>query len=531
MITVIVPAYNAQDTLGDCLSALEAQSIDRDCYEIILVDDGSTDRTPQIAQQHQVAVLTQANSGPAAARNLGAAAARGELLLFTDADCAPSPDWIERMIEPFSEPSLVGTKGVYLTRQPQLVARFVQLEYETKYRRMARKMAQDGRIDFIDTYSAAYRKDVFLANGGFDAAYLGTEDQEFSFRLARKGYRLSFNPQAVVYHRHVVDLGAYWHRKFKIGYWKALLLRQHPDRVAQDSHTPQLLKVQMGLAAMMSLGAAGALVWSPAQWLALGVALLFLLSSLPFVLGVLARDPAVALASPLFLLVRAYALGVGLVAGAARFPNQVGRERAPISGATWAIKRAIDVACSVVGLILAAPVLMVLAVCIRLGSPGPAFFVQQRVGKDGRSFRMIKLRTMVDGAEDMLPEVVDRDTLDGPAFKVPDDPRVTRIGRWLRRTSLDELPQLWNVLRGEMSLVGPRPEEMRIVGLYNDWHRRRLVVKPGMTGPMQVNGRADLSLDERTRLEIDYIEHYSLWRDLCILVRTAGAILSGRGAY
>jgi lipopolysaccharide/colanic/teichoic acid biosynthesis glycosyltransferase len=131
----------------------------------------------------------------------------------------------------------------------------------------------------------------------------------------------------------------------------------------------------------------------------------------------------------------------------------------------------------------------------------------------------------------MLAALVNLESLPSPAFKLRDDPRVTQVGRFLRRTSLDELPQLWNVLVGEMSLVGPRPEEMRVVRLYNDWHRQRLAVKPGITGPMQVNGRAELSLDERVRLELDYIRHYSLWKDICILARTAVAVVSGRGAY
>ena len=146
-------------------------------------------------------------------------------------------------------------------------------------------------------------------------------------------------------------------------------------------------------------------------------------------------------------------------------------------------------------------------------------------------FRMYKLRTMVAGAETMFDTVAAANPLKGPAVKLPRDPRVTRVGRWLRRWSIDELPQLWNVLRGEMSLVGPRPEEPRIVAQYNDWHRQRLAVKPGLTGPMQVNGRGHLSLDERVQLEIDYIEHYALWRDVEILVRSIPAVITGRGAY
>jgi len=529
VVSVIIPAYNAEATLGGCLAALHAQSLSHDRYEVIVVDDGSTDRTAEVARRHGVRLVRQSNAGPAAARNRGAQAAGGEILLFTDADCEPAPDWIECMMEPFCGPEVAGAKGVYRTRQRELVARFVQLEYEDKYARMSRH----DRIDFVDTYSAAYRRDVFLANGGFDALFptASVEDQEFSFRLARKGYRLVFVPRAIVYHRHDTTPGEYWRRKFGIGYWKALLLRWHPERAVRDSHTPQVLKVQIGLLGLLGLSLLLSPVWAPARWSALSVTMLFVLAAAPFLFRVTRRDPAVAAVAPLLLVWRALALGTGLVAGSLRFSRQASPRRPPISGLNRAIKRALDVAGGLIGLILAAPLLPLLAVAIKLDSPGPGFFVQERVGENGRPFRMVKLRTMVDGAEEMLPALVDLESLPSPAFKLRDDPRVTRVGRFLRRTSLDELPQLWNVLRGEMSLVGPRPEETRVVRLYNDWHRRRLAVKPGITGPMQVNGRADLSLDERTRLELDYVRHYSLWKDICILLRTVVAVVSGRGVY
>ena len=138
---------------------------------------------------------------------------------------------------------------------------------------------------------------------------------------------------------------------------------------------------------------------------------------------------------------------------------------------------------------------------------------------------------MVCDAEARLPEVVDLNALREPVFKLPDDPRVTRVGRVLRRTSLDEAPQFLNVLRGDMSLVGPRPEEAQVVARYSDEQRRRLAVKPGITGPMQINGRGDLSLQERLRLELDYIDNYSLRRDVAIMLRTIPAIMRGDGAY
>lgn len=529
--SIIIPAYQAAEEIGDCVRALNRQTVvPRDRYEIIVADDGSADETATRAREagaDQVLVLP--HQGPAAARNAGVEAARGEVVLFTDADCEPTPDWIEQMTEPFRDLEVAGAKGVYQTRQKELVARFVQLEYEDKYARMSR---QD-RIDFVDTYSAAYRRDVFLANGGFDPLFTtaSVEDQEFSFRLARKGYRLVFVPQAAVHHRHDATLGEYWRRKFGIGYWKALLLRWHPERTVRDSHTPQVLKIQIGLVGLLGPLLLLALFWMPVRWLALAITALFVLTVAPFLLRVARRDTAVAVVAPFLLVLRALALGTGLAAGFLRFSRQATARRPPISGLNQVIKRAMDIVGSLVGLVLAAPLLAVLAVAVKLSSCGPVFFIQERVGENGRPFRMIKLRTMVKGAEEMLPALIDLDSLPSPAFKLCNDPRVTGVGRFLRRTSLDELPQLWNVLRGEMSLVGPRPEETRVVRLYNDWHRQRLAVKPGITGPMQVNGRADLSLDERVRLELDYIQHYSLWKDICILARTLVTVVSGQGAY
>ena len=168
---------------------------------------------------------------------------------------------------------------------------------------------------------------------------------------------------------------------------------------------------------------------------------------------------------------------------------------------------------------------------MKLDSPGPIFFRQTRVGQDGRAFRIFKFRTMIDHAEEILPELVNLEALPQPAFKLRSDPRVTRVGRLLRRWSLDEVPQLFNVLAGEMSLVGPRPEQAEVVARYTDDQRRRLAVKPGMTGPMQVNGRGDLPFEERLALELEYIERYSLRRDTALLLRTVPAVLQGEGAY
>jgi lipopolysaccharide/colanic/teichoic acid biosynthesis glycosyltransferase len=226
---------------------------------------------------------------------------------------------------------------------------------------------------------------------------------------------------------------------------------------------------------------------------------------------------------------RILALGTALL-GLVILKRSIGR-RPSRDPANSRLKRLIDLVGSLATMVLAAPLFPILALLIKLDSPGPVLFIQERAGKDGRPFRIYKLRSMVDGADEMLAGLVDLDNLSPPVVKLRDDPRVTRVGRFLRRTSLDELPQLVNVLRGEMSLVGPRPEEMRIVRLYNDWHRQRLAVKPGITGPMQVSGRADLDFDRRVQLELDYIRDYSVTDDLRILLRTLLAVVTGKGAY
>lgn len=206
--------------------------------------------------------------------------------------------------------------------------------------------------------------------------------------------------------------------------------------------------------------------------------------------------------------------------------------RAPgITGLDGALKRVMDLVGAGLLLLLSAPLFPLIALAIKLDSPGPVFFAQERAGKNGQPFQVYKFRTMVVEAEEQLDTLIDLDNLPEPAFKIANDPRVTRVGRWLRRTSLDELPQFVNVLRGEMSLVGPRPEEVKLVARYDPWQRRRLAAKPGVTGIMQVSGRGDLPLAERVKLEVTYIEHYSLWNDIVILLQTIPAVIRGTGSY
>ncbi len=202
-----------------------------------------------------------------------------------------------------------------------------------------------------------------------------------------------------------------------------------------------------------------------------------------------------------------------------------------VSRSTVFLKRVMDVAIAGAALVLLAPLLAVIAVAIPLDSRGPVLYVQRRAGLHGRSFRMYKFRTMVCDAEERLPDLVPFDKLSDPMFKLRDDPRVTRVGRILRRLSLDELPQLFNVLKGDMSLVGPRPEQVELVERYAPEHRFRIAVKPGLTGPMQVYGRGELSFQERLAVEREYVENLSLGRDVRILAMTIPTVLKGGGAF
>ena len=206
--------------------------------------------------------------------------------------------------------------------------------------------------------------------------------------------------------------------------------------------------------------------------------------------------------------------------------------RPPVfGGADWLVKRTFDIVVSVSIIVLGLPLWLAIAAAIKLSSSGPVFYRDRRVGLNQRQFTMLKFRTMEVDAEQRQAELEWANEADGPLFKIRDDPRVTRVGALLRRLSLDEIPQVLNVLGGEMSLVGPRPLRLRDYAMLEDWHRKRDHVLPGMTGLWQISGRSTLSFDDLVRLDFYYLENWSIWMDISILAKTIPAVLARRGAY
>jgi exopolysaccharide biosynthesis polyprenyl glycosylphosphotransferase len=207
-------------------------------------------------------------------------------------------------------------------------------------------------------------------------------------------------------------------------------------------------------------------------------------------------------------------------------------QEAGFHGPSWWLKSVLDRLFAAVFCVVLSPVFAAIAVAVRVSSPGPVLYRQYRVGLNGREFTLLKFRTMVDGADRDLATLAELNEHDGPLFKMRRDPRVTPVGRFLRRYSLDELPQMWNVLTGTMSLIGPRPPLASEVDRYpGDLRRRRLLVRPGITGLWQVSGRSDLSWDETVRLDLQYVENWSVLLDAAVMWKTLRAVLSGRGAY
>jgi glycosyltransferase involved in cell wall biosynthesis len=313
MFSIIIPTFNGGARIAACLGALLGQTAGEDA-EILVINDGSTDDTAEVVARYSgVRLVNQSNSGPAAARNRGVLEARGEIILFTDDDCEPGPGWLAAMTGPFKDPTVVGVKGVYRTRQRRLVARFVQIEYEDKYR----LMSGASEIDFIDTYSAGFRRDRFLEMNGYDTSFpvACAEDVELSYRMSNRGWIMKFVPAAIVYHTHPDTIWQYVQKKYKFAFWRVLALCKNPDKALRDSHTPQIMKAQLFFLPALLLALTRDLFLRPARPASTFVIGAFLISALPFALRAMRKDAVVGLLSPMFLAARACSQVFGVVAG------------------------------------------------------------------------------------------------------------------------------------------------------------------------------------------------------------------------
>ncbi len=309
--SIIIPAYNAETTIVLCLEAVLAQSLPRSQYEVIVVDDGSTDATSKIIRNFPVLYIHQENQGPAAARNKGAQIATGNIILFTDADCVPDHYWLEEMVSPFSGPEKIsGVKGAYKTAQHALTARFAQAEFEDRFTLLEKASF----IDMVDTYSAAFKRDVFCSIGGFDPSFpvANNEDTELSYRLVASGHLLVFNPRAFVYHTHPDTLKKYLRVKFWRGYWRVIVYARYPEKAIKDSYTPGVIKIQT-LIMLLLYSLLPVCFFSRLVLMVLTPMLLtvLLLTTIPFSRSAFKKDKCVGCFSPVYCLLRAGVFAAG----------------------------------------------------------------------------------------------------------------------------------------------------------------------------------------------------------------------------
>ena len=318
--SVVIPAYNAKKTIDFCLDSLVDQQGYNQTLEILVIDDGSTDDTVEHIRKFQQRdlpanmtiklLLQEHNQGPAAARNRGAKEASGDIILFTDSDCVVEVDWVKQMLLPFVVDEVSAVKGAYKTRQPELIAKLAQVEFDSRYQ----LLAKHEKIDVVFTYAAAIKKSVFWGLGGFDTSFpkADNEDTDLSYKIA-KDHTIIFNPKAIVYHQHPATLKEYLSKKFSRGYWRMYVYKRFPKKAVQDSYTPQSLKLQILLAYLMVITIIVIPFISNVYYVLLILATIFILSVLPFLKIISFKNLDMLLFAPLFIYLRALVMGAGII--------------------------------------------------------------------------------------------------------------------------------------------------------------------------------------------------------------------------
>ncbi len=316
--SVVIPARNARKTIGECVLAALSQSAPKERYEVIVVDDGSVDATGAIARSHGVRVIPQPPLGMAAARNTGARAARGDVVVFLDPDCVPALDWLAQMVAPFEDPTVVAVKGAFQSHDTSLLSRLIQAEYDDRYRRLE----SGATIDFVDGCPSAYRRAAFLNVGGFDPSLAAAEDVDLSCRLARTGQRFVFAPKARVHRDHGVSFQRYAAWKLRYGLWRSLVYARHPGKTGFGDSAPSDLQTQIPLAGLTVASVVLGSRWQRLLPLAGVFLAAFASTTVPFAWKARKAGTDAAIASPILLFVRALALGTGLAIGGTSLAGQ-----------------------------------------------------------------------------------------------------------------------------------------------------------------------------------------------------------------
>ena len=315
-VSIIIPMYNEEKTIGKCIEALLNQSYPSDNYEIIVVSDGCYDNSENVVRnitesekKVEIKLVRQENQGAATARNFGVKFSQWPILLFIDADCIADYRWIEEMIKPFLRYNVAGVQGAYKTKQSKLVAQLTQIEFEERFR----KLQQREYVDFVGSFSAAYQREIFEEFNGFNTKFVMNEDVDLAYRISSDGYKLYFNPEAIVYHMHPDSLSIYIKVKFWRGFWRTILYRNFRNKAIKDSYTPANLKIQVLLIFPIVLIALCSLTIQDLLILDAWLIIISIASMTGFIWSAMKKSIATGLFSIIFLWGRAFAIASGIL--------------------------------------------------------------------------------------------------------------------------------------------------------------------------------------------------------------------------
>jgi lipopolysaccharide/colanic/teichoic acid biosynthesis glycosyltransferase/glycosyltransferase involved in cell wall biosynthesis len=538
-ISVIIPCRNEEESIQACLESIVQSGYPADRLQVLVVDGMSDDRTRPIilacAQRYPaIKLLDNPKQITPAALNIGIANATGEIILRVDAHSQVEKDYLRRCVEVLEHSGADNAGGWIEThpRRPGLAGNAIArcLSHRFGSGSADFRVGREKLVETDTVFGGCYKRDVFKTVGLFNESLTRGQDFEFNRRLRQAGGTIVLDPTIVSHYYIHSDLPSFWKHNFQDGVWAVLPFAHTKYLPVTWRHLAPLVFV-----AGLLVSTALALVVPGVRWMPLAILAAYGAATTIASVHVAnrARDTRYLALMPVVFAVRHFAYGLGSCWGVIRLLRTPSFYRRLFGGDGTPLKRCLDVIVALGGLILLGPFFLLIALLIKLDSPGTSFYRGVRVGRFGRTFRIFKFRTMVANA----------DVLGGPSTS-EDDPRVTSFGRWLRRYKTDELPQLINVLKGEMSLVGPRPEVAEEVALYNPEERRLLSVTPGITDWASIRFRHESEIlrgsadphqayrekirPEKIRLGLEYVNRHRFSVDLRIILATLFAILGGR---